>query len=415
MPTPPAVLHRHATALNLGDEALCAAIHALLAEASVTIKDMVNEPHDHPASTGHIPDRLLALADFSRLLATLRQTDAVICGGGDLILGYPTSYLLLRAARFLGVPVYMVGVGVNLRGSGWLARRWQRSELPACERFWVRDAASLERLRELGVPEAKLVAVPDLVFTFERGALLEQAAAEPDHAAVQAQLPDRPYVAVSIREPEGNSAQWGEATYAALAEALDQLVERQGLHVVFVPMLSEARDAMRRHSPRTRDDEQVARRIREKMRHAAQATVFGGPHGFRQIFAVLAGARLTIGARLHSLIFSAVAQTPFVALSYNLKTDAFMRDAGLERFALAIDRLAPAELVQRAKLALGEGDVLRGQLAALAAARREQARAYGTLGAALHPKRQTARSLGVLAAWASWSYFRAVLALGRKA
>jgi polysaccharide pyruvyl transferase WcaK-like protein len=45
-------------------------------------------------------------------------------------------------------------------------------------------------------------------------------------------------------------------------------------------------------------------------------------------------SQAVVGMRLHSLIFSTIAQTPFLALSYSSKVRNFAREAGMEDYTL---------------------------------------------------------------------------------
>jgi polysaccharide pyruvyl transferase WcaK-like protein len=401
------LLHRHATALNLGDEALCRAIENLLPEDN-RITELVNEPYTgwRPAAPRHntaLPEYYATRAQFARLLKHLRTADALLVGGGDLILGYPQHYLLLHTCRILRVPVFHVGVGVNMRGATSTALAWSRRELPHCAHYWVRDTRSAQELRRLGVHTANLSEVPDLVYSLDVEALVAQA--RPFPAPWATQLKPK-YLVVSIREPEGNSARWGEMQYRELAQALDELHSQRGLQLVFLPFLSAARDALRRHTGPSRHDEAVAQQIIGYLRHPEAALLAAGDLDTPQALRLLAGAQLTIGARLHSLIFSSVVHTPFIALSYNLKTESFMREIGAPELALPLDQLRATQLTQTALRLLDEHAARRAQLAELHAARRTAAFRYRELTGHLVPRSARPGATALLRAWWGWLCFR---------
>jgi polysaccharide pyruvyl transferase WcaK-like protein len=52
--------------------------------------------------------------------------------------------------------------------------------------------------------------------------------------------------------------------------------------------------------------------------------------GYEEIFSLYLSAEFSIGMRYHSLILSAMAGTPMIAISYDKKDDAFMKEMGLE-------------------------------------------------------------------------------------
>lgn len=92
-----------------------------------------------------------------------------------------------------------------------------------------------------------------------------------------------------------------------IAKCLDQLV-RAGHSIVFVPL----------HGV---NDKQTSEETAALMSEKSYISPVDA--SIEETIAIIGRSRLLIGMRLHSLIFSAVTNTPFIAISYDPKIDAF--------------------------------------------------------------------------------------------
>jgi polysaccharide pyruvyl transferase CsaB len=66
-----------------------------------------------------------------------------------------------------------------------------------------------------------------------------------------------------------------------------------------------------------------------------------------EILALYSMADFSIGMRYHSLILSAAANTPMIALSYDIKDDALMKELSLDTLCMSIDNINPSELLEK--------------------------------------------------------------------
>ncbi len=110
------------------------------------------------------------------------------------------------------------------------------------------------------------------------------------------------YISVSVRD-------WPSAVAykEKIAHSLDELV-RQGEQIVFLPMHGE-------HDFIT--SQEVAALMKEK------SLIAPADLSIEEKITVIGQSQLLIGMRLHSLIFSAIYATPFIAISYDPKINAF--------------------------------------------------------------------------------------------
>ena len=83
----------------------------------------------------------------------------------------------------------------------------------------------------------------------------------------------------------------------------------------------------------------VARRVRARLRHAGRTAVLDGRPSPAETAAVLGGCDVVLGMRLHALVFALSAGVPAVALAYDPKVGATLREAGASEPVLALAAL----------------------------------------------------------------------------
>lgn len=362
---------------NAGDELILAAIlgefRALRAGLAFTVIS------GDPASTaaGHGVDAV-HWQDLPAIVELVRRADLVLVGGGGLFQEYagidPES--LLSADHYsltyyaepailgalLGRPVmlYAVGVGPLYSEHG---RRIVRAACEAADVVTLRDEESLSLVASLGVDPARLRLTADPAWALP----VPGAGAFP--AALEAALPSGagPLVGVALRPWAVGVSPWSREQ--EIASALDALVEARGARLLFVPFQEAGRAA--------EDDAAAAERVLGRMRHRARAAAL--PQGVAPgaLGAVLARCDLVLGMRLHALVLAASAGVPAVALSYDPKVAAAMRQLGAGEHAVELADVEARTLSRslvRALDGFGESrDGRRERVARLAALARENA------------------------------------------
>lgn len=248
---------------------------------------------------------------------------AVIFGGGSLLkeiegggaarVRYMLRIIaLLELSRRAGRPSAMLGVGIGpLRAP--LFRRMARMAAERAGLVCVRDQASADLLRDVGVRRPVHVTA-DPVY------LLEPRWYVPDRAGRVVVIPR-----YSLAPAES----------AALAAACDHLVARHGARLAIVPFQT----SYRAHY----DDLPAAQALWSRMRERAFAEIVV-PATTQEALRLISGAELVVSARLHGLIFAAVAGVAGLGLDYEPKVRGVMADAGQAEACVSLPELAAGRL-----------------------------------------------------------------------
>ncbi|TFB19283.1 polysaccharide pyruvyl transferase CsaB [Filobacillus milosensis] len=282
---------------NVGDEAILFSIVNTLRGLRDDIEFVVLS--NNPQQTAELYEvESVNRFDLKAVRAALHESDGLISGGGSLMQdatgmkSIPYYSGVIRMAKWMDKPVfvYAQGVGpVNRALSKWVLK----STFNRVDSITVRDEESKALVESMRVrPEVTLV--PDPVLGLDGTKFSSDWL---DGADV-----DKPVVTVSVRDWQT------QVPYLIrIADSLDQLA-RDGYRIVFVPMHGE-------HDLKTSKD--TAKMMREDSLVA--------PHdlSMEEKIALIGESKLLVGMRLHALIFAAISETPFVALSYDPKIDSF--------------------------------------------------------------------------------------------
>lgn len=283
---------------NVGDDAILLSIIQSLKkwQSDIEITVLSNNPAATEQTYGVKAVNRWKMKEIRQLLKT---ADGLISGGGSLMQDQtgmktiPYYAGVIQIAKWLKKPVFVYAQGMGPINHP-LSKFIVRTVFNKVEQITVRDRASLALLTEIGVrKETKIV--PDPVMGLNGNNFhcdwLESVSLSADS-----------YISVSVRD-------WPSAVAykEKIAHSLDELV-RQGEQIVFLPMHGE-------HDFIT--SQEVATLMKEK------SLIAPADLSIEEKIAVIGQSQLLIGMRLHSLIFSAIYATPFIAISYDPKIDAF--------------------------------------------------------------------------------------------
>ncbi|MFD2210118.1 polysaccharide pyruvyl transferase CsaB [Virgibacillus halophilus] len=282
---------------NDGDEAILYAIIQALKQfkpdARITV--LSNDPEATSKSYG-----VQAVNRWRprEIYAAIRQSNGLLSGGGSLLQDHtgirsiPYYTGIMKVAQWLKKPVFVYAQGmgpIQRRHNQWIVKR----VLNNASQVTVRDAASMNLLKQLGVSRPIQV-VPDPVIGLDCTAFKNE--------WLEINQVASPIIAVSVRD-------WPAAMdfKKRIALCLDQLAN-DGNTIIFVPMHGKLDEAV---------SEQTATLMEQK------SYLVPSSLSLKEKISIIGCADLLIGIRLHALIFSAITNTPFVAISYDPKVDSF--------------------------------------------------------------------------------------------
>ncbi|MGE5549818.1 MAG: polysaccharide pyruvyl transferase CsaB [Bacteroidota bacterium] len=298
---------------NIGDEAILAAMLQALARTLPGSETVVlsRDPAATTAAHGVPALHRGPWRDLRAKMRLFRRADLLLSGGGGLLQdSYPKRFLPLSVLYYLSVCIlaklcgckvmfYAQGVG-PLRGR--LARRLVRAAGNRADLIAVRDGDSAALLRRLGVDRPPIHVTADPVLAWRPGS-------EGDIVSRYGLGQGRPYIALAVRPWPGD-----EAYLATVARLADRAAAEWQWRPVFVPFARET-------------DLKAIARARAFMRESASAVVLPDLTP-AAAFAVIARARMVLGARLHAVIFAALAGTVPIGLAYDPKVSAFLAALG---------------------------------------------------------------------------------------
>ena len=323
---------------NIGDEAsLECIVGAIFAECPSVRMTVLSA---NPDTFG----KKLGIRAFSRMspftvLREISRTNVLVFGGGTLLQDKTSMRSLryyawiLRAAARRGKKIYVYANGVGpLIKSG--SRKAVRRALAGADYISVRENSSADALTAAGVSPDKIRISADPVFLMEKPDGAEIAAVR-EKVGISGE-----YFAVSLRDFAGRGGDFD----GRISRAVRDIAAEHGLTPVFAVMQDgEDRELNTQICAMSGDG-------------ALTAPVLSA----REMTALFAGARFTLGMRLHSVILSAAVGTGAVALSYDPKVDALCEYLGFDAPADARSFTAE-QLVSAARVLCTDGAKADGE------------------------------------------------------
>lgn len=188
----------------------------------------------------------------------------------------------------------------------------------------VRDTDSLVELERIGVASNKVRLTADAVLTLAQADKAQGLQSLKKFNVSQ----EKPLVAISVRS-------WGSSDkyLQEMAKAADALVEQNNVQIVLLPLQYPA-------------DVTACRKLQQFMKE--DAVILDAAFDTEQFLALMGNFSLLIGMRLHALIFAAVMEVPFIALSYDPKIDGFVKEVNGTNIG-AIENFVAEDLVVAAQ------------------------------------------------------------------
>ncbi len=342
---------------NLGDEALLEVIVTQLRThfPGATLDVLSATPLETAARLGVVATPRW---NMRAVRESIERADVVLSGGGGL----------LQSATSIRSIVYYAGIvreAIKLQRKTMIfaqsigpldliGRIVVRSFCRGVTRATVRDTRSRDLLQSL-LPGTPVEQTADPVFLYDLPVA--------DIDLTREGLGSAPYAIVSVRKiPAFKDG------IKTIARAVDRLADAHGIRVAFLP-LGGASDA------------EVSTNV---IRACASAPMLLPECDLERAAAILRGARIVVGMRLHALILAARFTVPFLAIPYDPKVSSLCEDLAYPLSPLWTPGTPPPPggetdaLVDRL---MSQRDVLSADLAAkVEAIRRGAARNFDVLG-----------------------------------
>jgi polysaccharide pyruvyl transferase CsaB len=258
-----------------------------------------------------------------KVIRCLRNVSLFISGGGGLLQdstgkGWSILYYLglILIAKIVKVPVmiYAQGIGPITKKINKLLIKWILNKVKL---ITVRDNHSKKLLNNLGVSVPSIYVNSDPVFLLKKKNINHIVDSHP-YIKKLFNADDRPLIGVSVREYKSN----GSDSKRIFAQAADYLIENYQAKIIFLPFQFD-------------EDVHISKEILSLMKN--QADVLKTKLEPEELLSLLTRLSLVVGVRLHSIIFSSMANIPFIALNYDPKVKYFVEDLGLSELLLEID------------------------------------------------------------------------------
>lgn len=322
---------------NIGDEAILWALIEQLRHIAPDVHITVLSHNAEETARNYKVESVPRYSVFAALRA-IRRSDIVISGGGSLLQDRTSKrsiyyYLAILLLGFLfRKKVFLISNGIGPIDSRW-NRFLVRKALNRAVHTTVRDYDSEQLLHEIGVHPEKVSVSADLVLAMERkgddfgNRVLTALGVSPREAG-------RKRIAIAIRQKDFRT----EERRSQLIWLANTLAKDHD--VIFVPFYYK-------------NDTKICGDIRESV--GAGVFFINEKYSSEEFMSIVESFDLLIGSRLHSLVFSVVAEIPFVGISYDPKIEAFL--AMLDRTpATSMDHFDPEAVVRAARETLSHRD-----------------------------------------------------------
>jgi polysaccharide pyruvyl transferase CsaB len=307
-------------ASNLGDEAILAGIILLIKSTwpNSEISVMSHTP-GKTAKEFQVKGLLFFPAGFRsffkfwfrpegwKTLKSAAQADLILLGGGGLFTDEKKRAVWIWFLQFLGFwifrkPVVCIAQSVGPLSSG-LGIKLSKFVFIHSKLVTVRDQQSKIILEKMGVKNVQVLADPAFAIGYDSDPAISR----------------QKQVVLSLRDwIRGDQ----HKINLELAQLIDFLWKELKLKTIFIPFQNEIDDDRKRYT-------ELAALLANP--EAMQLKVV---QDYGQAIELIGRSEMTIGMRLHSIIFSVLATTPFIALSYSKKVKDFTESSELNEFCL---------------------------------------------------------------------------------
>jgi len=249
---------------------------------------------------------------------TIKNSDIFLCGGGTMIgdelsLSFPLIYVakLISLAKLYKKKVYLFSIGANKLKSE-KAEKIVKKIYNLADIITLRDQESLEVCKNLGIPDKKLVVTADPAFL-----LRKQETKRTKELKNIILNKNKKIFGVNIANESWSHIKKYKKT---IAEACNYIYKQYGYKPIF--FCNEIRGG--KFYDYEANKEAAKYLICD---YELLDPVYYTPP---EMIDIISSFKFTVGMRMHALIFSSIANVPFVAISRIDKVNNFMNLFGLE-------------------------------------------------------------------------------------
>lgn len=301
---------------NSGDDALLEAIIKDICEIydDCTITVLSNSPDE---TRKKYKVDAINRYNIPLLLSKIYSCDLLISGGGTLIQDATSTkslmyYLfIIKIAKLFKKKVMLYANGIGPLTSFKNIDK-TREILNEVDLITLRDENSKAQLEHIRVVKPHIELTADPAFLLEpddRGRDILNSYAVPE---------DKEILGISIRKWKENPENFEDI----IAEFCDYAADEYGFFPVFIPM-------------QHRLDYNIAVSVKNKMKN--DSAVIGSGYNAQSLISILGETKLCVGMRLHTLIYSAIANIPMIGIVYDPKVSGFLEYMGVNHYEKITD------------------------------------------------------------------------------
>jgi len=307
---------------NTGDEAILRSMVRAFKEKVPQINITVLS-HNPLQTSRTYQTKTINRLNLISIIRCMQSVNLFISGGGGLLQdstgkGWSILYYLglILIAIIIKVPVmiYAQGIGPINKKINKLLIQWILNKV---DLITVRDNSSKKLLKNLGVSEPLIYVNSDPAFLLKKKNINRTLDNYP-YIQELINSGNPPLIGVSIRKYKNMGLDFKRI----FAQAADYLIENYQAKIIFLPFKFD-------------EDVHISEEILSLMKNRADILKIRLEP--EVILSVLSRLSLVVGVRLHSIIFSSMANIPFVAFNYDPKVKYFVEDLGLPELLLEID------------------------------------------------------------------------------
>ena len=321
---------------NTGDEAILTTMVRDFKEKIPQIKIVTLSNKPLQTSQFYDIDSINRL-NLIKILSCLRDTNLFISGGGGLLQdstgkGWSILYYLglILIARIFSVPIiiYAQGIGpINKQ----INRKLVKWILNKVDLITVRDSASKELLENLGIINSSIYVNSDAAFLLKKRQVTDIINKYP-HIKSLICSNSCSTIGISVRDCNEENKDL-KRVFAKLA---DDLIEHYKVKVVFLPF-------------KFNEDVYISEEIISLMKNKNQIDILKTKLEPEELLSLLPQFSLMVGVRLHSIIFSALANIPFIAINYDPKVKNFVENLCLPELLLELENISLKTIKEKIK------------------------------------------------------------------